>query len=274
MTCKSFLNVSLFCLCFSVVVAAQQSPNEGKTPWRNLVGTWKLVPRPDDATVLKVEPEGEKIKFSFSCKEDGSCSDTNIGNYDGKRYQDSANVIWTSSFRKTAVGGIQQDDYVDDNLSQTVNWQVSADGRSLTRTSQSATPSNTKAVTVKYVRSGGPESKDDPFVGFWKRDWNKSDVIVIRYADKGDVFTFSGPSGNTDERRCDGKDHPNGNIPGTVYSCSFPDEHTYEVVFKANGKLVVTRTTVVSEDGKSMVRTDKSADGRARSQQVYEKFEQ
>ncbi len=56
------------------------------------------------------------------------------------------------------------------------------------------------------------------------------------------MFTATDLHGITDERHCDGKDHPNTLLAGVVYSCGFPDEHTYELVLKDKGKLVSITT--------------------------------
>lgn len=153
-----------------------------------------------------------------------------------------------------------------------MKWQLSPDEKTLTRTDHSI-PTSTKDISSTYERSGGPESGEDAFAGFWKRDWQKSDAIIISYSSKGDVFTFTSALGNVDERHCDGKDHPNTIVAGTLYSCDFPDERTYEMVVKRNGKVILTRTTKISEDGHSMVRAEKGADGKLASEQTYEKVE-
>lgn len=64
------------------------------------MGTWKEL-IPDYSLTLKVEQKVGGIKFSFGCKEDGSCSDDVLAKYDGKRYKASANANWESSLRKT-----------------------------------------------------------------------------------------------------------------------------------------------------------------------------
>jgi hypothetical protein len=127
-------------------MAAQQTASGAKAkPWAKLLGFWKQVP--DDGGGVKVEPEGANVKFGFGCKQDGSCSDVNLGNYDGKRYKDSANPMWDSSFRKTGNRAMQQDDYTTGNLSQTVKWQLSSDANTLTRTSHSATSPRARDIS-------------------------------------------------------------------------------------------------------------------------------
>jgi hypothetical protein len=263
----------LLCLTLPAILPARQSSSGvNSKPWEKILGTWKQVPGPDDSTVLRVEPEGGAIKFSFGCKQDGPCPGFIVGNYDGKLYKAADNPTWEASFRKTGDRAMQEDGYLNGKLSRTGKWQLSPDGNTLTRTYHSVSPPGSKDITYTHDRSGGPVSKDDPFIGFWKRDWNKSEEIVLTFTDKGDVFTFTNSNGLTGERNCDGKDHPNSNVAGVLYSCSFPDERTYELVFRQNGKAYLTRISKVSEDGKRMVRTDKNADGKPGPQETYEKI--
>jgi len=42
-----------------------------------------------------------------------------------------------------------------------------------------------------------PSSKDDPFVGFWSKDRNKSDSLLTTFAAKGDVQAVTTTRGDT-----------------------------------------------------------------------------
>lgn len=163
------------------------------------------------------------MKFSFGCKQDGSCSSSVLGNYDGKPYKDAAVAIWEASFRKTGDRTMQEDDYTSGKLSRTVRWQLSPDGSILTRTYHShyRTPPGAKDISYTYDRSGGAVSNKDPFMGVWKHDWNKSDVLITTYAPKGESFTITTPDRSTVERNCDGEDHPTIIDPILLYSCRF-----------------------------------------------------
>ena len=268
---RTFFWSGLLCLSLSAVLVAGQ-PATGVKPNRSekMLGTWKQLP-PDHPTTLKVEPEGGGIQVSYGCKEDGSCSGSVLSNYDGKRSTYSDNASWEASFRKTGDGTIQQDSYFHGKPDNTDKWQLSADRNTLTVTNQVVNHPESKAMRIVYDRSGGPVSNDDALIGFWRRDWDKSDASVVTYAVKGDVFTITNPRGVTDERHCDGKDHPNANLAGTLYSCDFPDEHTYEFVTKDQGKVVTTITSKISEDGKKMARTVKNGEGKITSELKYEK---
>jgi hypothetical protein len=263
----------LLWLSFSAVLVAGQSAT-GVKPNRpeKLLGSWKQLP-PDQPSTLKIEVEAGGIKMSEGCKEDGFCTSSIVGKYDGKlsKYPDDAR--WEASFRKMGDGTAQQDTYFHGKLDNTDKWQTSPDRNTLTVTNQVVSHPGSKAMRYVYDRSGGPVSKDDPFIGFWKRNWDKSDASVIRYTAKGDVFTITDPSGITDERQCDGKDHPSGFLAGILYSCGLPDEHTYEVVLKDKGKVTTTISSKVSEDGKKMARTLKDGEGKTISELRFEKVD-
>jgi hypothetical protein len=242
-------------------------------PVQKLLGRWKQLPGPDDPSALKVEPEAGNVKLSFGCKQDGSCQDIITGNYDGKRNKDAGSQTWEASFSKTAGGTMQEDGYSSGKLSSSVTWQLSTDGKTLTRSVHFIDPPSSKVATQVYERGGGPVSKDDGFIGFWKRDWNKSDPIVLTYTSKGDGLTFTDPRGVEHDRNCDGNDHPDSGFGlDALYSCRFPDDRTYEVTSKRNGKVVSTVTRRVSEDGKKMVATARNADGKITSESTLEKI--
>jgi hypothetical protein len=110
--------------------AAQDSAGQTTAkPWEKILGAWKQVPEPDDPTTLKVEPEASGAKLSFGCKQDGSCLDIIIGNYDGKPYKDSGSPTWEASFRKIGDRTMQEDGYSSGKLSSKVTWQLSANGQ-------------------------------------------------------------------------------------------------------------------------------------------------
>ena len=260
-------------LSFSAALVAGQSVTGAKLNRpEKLLGSWKQLP-PDQSITLKIEAEAGGIKMSEGCKEGGSCASSIVGKYDGKlsKYPDDAR--WETSFRKMGDGTAQQDTYFHGKLDNTDKWQISPDRNTLTVTNQGVGHPESKAIRYVYDRSGGPVSKDDPFIGFWKRNWDKSDASVIKYTAKGDVFTITDPSGITDERQCDGKDHPSGFLAGILYSCGLPDEHTYEVVLKDKGKVTTTISSKISEDGKKMARTVKDGEGKTMSELKYEKVD-
>ena len=67
----------IFCGSLLLGMASAQQP-EGKgsaKPWDMLLGKWKQVPGPDEGDLLRVEAEGPGVKFSFGCRQGGSCPD-------------------------------------------------------------------------------------------------------------------------------------------------------------------------------------------------------
>ena len=264
----------LLCLSMSGVLAARQSATGVNTkPWEKLLGTWKQVPGPDEPTTDKIEPEGGGVKISFGCNQDGTCTSHITTNYDGNRSKYSDNPNWETSFRKTGDRIMQQDSYSSGKLSITDRWQLSPDSEMLTVTYHSVNPPGSKDIIYAYDRSGGPVSKADPFVGFWKRDWNKSDVLLTTFALNGDVLTLTGSDGSTNERNCDGKDHPQITETNMVYSCRFTDPFTYELVQRQNEKVTFSLTRKISDDGKKMVMIRKNAEGKTMPELTFEKVQ-
>jgi hypothetical protein len=268
-------------LCLSLLGAlavAQTSPNGGAAePRDKILGTWKSVSGSDDSEIIKIESETNGgVKISFGCKQDGSCPRNIIANYDGKlykysNYSDAAK--YEASFQKTGDRTIQQDWYLNGKQGATYTWQLSPDGNTLRVTSQMVSPPGSKKITSVHERSGGPTSNDISFVGFWKRDRIKDDAVFITYATKGALFTFTDAWGVAHDRNCDGKDHlESASLAGSLYSCRFPDDHTYELTAKANGKVLSITTRKVSEDGKTMFRASKDAEGKTISEEKYEKI--
>jgi len=269
-------HIFLILLLTGTLWAAQGSANQVATkPPEKILGSWKRVPGPDEPSTLKIEPEGRGIKLSFGCKQDGACQDIYIiGNYDGKLHKGSGNASSESSFRKTNDRGIVEDTYSSGKPSSKITFQLSPDDRTLTRIIHNIDPPELKDFTVVYDRIGGPVSKDDAFIGFWKRDWNRGDALVVKYTSKGNAFTFTDPRGVVHDRNCDGNDHPDNApvITGDLYSCRFLDDGTYESVSKRSGKVVSTLTHTISEDGRKMVWTFRNAEGKATFEYTYEKM--
>jgi len=267
-------HVFVILLLTGTLWVVQDSANQVTAkPWEKILGAWKQVPGPADPSVLKIEPEGGGIKLSFGCKQDSSCLDIIIGNYDGKPYKDAGSPTWEASFRKTGDRTMQEDGYSSGKPSTTVTWLLSPDGKTLTRTIHNIDPPGSKDAMQVYDRSGGPVSKDDAFSGFWKRDWNKSDAVVLTYTSEGDVFTFTDPRGVVHDRNCDGNDHPDSTAgAGDHYSCRFLDDHTCELTSKRNGKVASTITRKISEDGKKMTQIARNAEGKTTLEQTFDKI--
>jgi hypothetical protein len=126
-------------------------------------------------------------------------------------------------------------------------------------------------LPLPYDRSGGPVSKDDPFIGFWKLNWNKSDVLLTTVALEGDMLTIKEWGGITIERNCDGQDHPEITEVNTVYSCRITDPFTYELVLRQNEKVTFSLTRKISGDGKKMALIRKNASGKTMPELIFER---
>jgi hypothetical protein len=263
---------AVLCALPAVLVAQQSTTGVKAKPWEKLLGTWKQVPGPDEATTYKIEPEGGGVKISFGCKQDGTCTSNITTNYDGNRSKYSDNPNWETSFRKPGDRIMQQESYSSGKLSITDGWQLSPDGEMLTVTYHSLNPPGSKDILYVYDRSGGPVSKNDPFVGSWKRNWKKSDDLVTTIALKGDVLTIASSDGITTERNCDGKDHPNAADTTSLYNCRFADPSTYELVLRQNEKVTFSLTRKISDDGKKMVVIRKNAEGKTMPEWSFEKI--
>jgi hypothetical protein len=268
---RGLLLAGLFSMLLLGAWAAQQS-EMGAKAWGKFLGTWKQLPGADEATGINIEPHGDSTKLGFGCKQEGSCSDVFVGPFDGKPTKDSGNPDFEASFRKTGDRTMQEDGYSSGKLIQTVQWQLSPDGNTLRRTWHSVDPPGHKDFALVFDRKGGKPSKDDPFLGYWGRNWKESDAEVTTFAHKGDILIVTDRYGILSERDCDGKDHPDNVYTSSMYSCHLPDAHTYEMERKKNEKVFFSLTRKISDDGKGMVVIRKNAQGKTLPEWTFEKI--
>ena len=122
------------------------------------------------------------------------------------------------------------------------------------------------------VTSKPPEK----LLGSWKQVPEPDDPSALRVEPEGSTVKPSfgcKPDGSCLDRNCDGNDHPDSTFGAdAVYSCRFPDDRTYEVTSKRNGKVFSIITRRVSEDGKKMLATRRNADDKITSEYTYEKM--
>jgi hypothetical protein len=270
---RELLLIGLLCLSLPGVVGAQESAARSATkPWEKILGTWRQVPGPHDATSLKVEPEGNKVKISYACNADGSaCAGSETAQYDGKPYQDSSSAVLSASFQKTSPRTLEENVYSSSKLVETISWQLSPDGKTLSRAIHSVSPPVPRDTKTIFDRNGGPTSDGDLFIGYWKKNWEKSDPLDSTFTIKGDVLALTNDVGIMTERNCDGKDHPDIVDPTAMYSCRFIDPQTYEMEFKKNEKVTFSLTRKISDDGKKMVVIRKNAQGKTMPEWTFEK---
>jgi hypothetical protein len=127
-------------------------------------------------------------------------------------------------------------------------------------------------VLIGVVSTVGLAQPSDPQAGTWKLNAEKSKgttfkggVVKVEPAGEGikvtvDLVRADGtPSQWAFTANYDGKDSPvTGNSPfGDTLALTRVDERTARVTCKQGGKVTVTQTIVVSEDGKSRMITSK-----------------
>lgn len=265
----------LLCLALPAVLLSRQSPTGVKTEsLEKFLGAWRRIPGPHDATSLKVEPERNNVKVSYGCEVDGSsCAGSETVRYDGKPYQDSGAAVLSASFQKTSPQTLHENVYSSGKLAETIAWQLSPDGSTLTRTIHSVSPPASQDTKTVFERNGGPTSNADPFIGYWKQDWSKSDALLTTIALNGPMLTITSENGITVERDCDGKDHPGPLDTTILYSCHLADPYTYDLVQKKNDKITFSLNRKISEDGKKMVVIRKNSEGKTMPEWIFEKVQ-
>ena len=117
---------------------------------------------------------------------------------------------------------------------------------------------------------------DDPFLGTWKCNFDKSSTTVanppphpvsmtLRYERQGDGFRITAESVAEDGQKrsserivvYDGLEHPQtpGGPPGDVVVSRRISHNTEEIVYKSDGKVTTRISRVVSADGKTLTYT-------------------
>src|SRR5215472_12941220 len=131
---------------------------------------------------------------------------------------------------------------------------------------------------------------NDAFMGTWKLNESKSKItadapknqtVIYEAAGDSTKVTIDGtaPDGSPMHSewtgKFDGKDYPStGNPNEDMRSAKMVNDHTYHVVSKKGGKVVLTAHVVVAPDGKSRTVTTRGADSKGKkytSVAVYEK---
>jgi len=131
---------------------------------------------------------------------------------------------------------------------------------------------------------------NDAFMGTWKLNESKSKIAAgapknhtVTYEAAGDSVkvTIDGtaPDGSATHSewtgKFDGKDYPStGNPNEDMRSAKMINDHTYHVVSKKGGKVVLTAHIVVAPDGKSRTVTTHTTDAKGKkitSTAVYDK---
>lgn len=93
---------------------------------------------------------------------------------------------------------------------------------------------------------------DDSYVGKWKLNPSKSTVVDRMKVDSAGAnkYAFDFGGGSAETIVADGTDQPG--ISGTTLCVSIENPHTWKVVRKKEGRMLLTATWNLSEDGKTL----------------------
>jgi len=93
---------------------------------------------------------------------------------------------------------------------------------------------------------------NDPFVGKWKLNSSKTRMFdVMKVASAGaDKYSFIFEGTDSETIVTDGTDQPG--LQGTTLSVAMEDTHTWKVVRKKDGRMLLTAIWTLSEDGNTL----------------------
>lgn len=215
------------------------------------VGDWKLNPSRSKLTdVMKVEGVGaNKYAFNF-----GGGPETIV--LDGT---DQPGGYGTTL--SVAVEGPHNWKVIrkrDGRMLLSATWNLSEDGSTLTDHFTGFNPNgSTYNLNYVYKRKAGGSG----FAGEWvSRSETVNSVIVLQVRPyEGDGLSFIDPSADvTRNVKFDGRDYPNvgPNVtPGSTSSIRRVNEHTLEMTYKINGKVLYTQKIELSPDLKTLTVT-------------------
>ena len=149
------------------------------------------------------------------------------------------------------------------------------------------TPQQGPPVKVKFKRTGEAKIVDNPFVGTWKLNVEKSKFS--NPAPKSSTITFMGIENGTIfvEKTVDSQgkiqllramerwDEKEGEsvYPGETAICSRIDSNTVVLVFKKDGKETRRVTEAISNGGKTLTRISKDKDSEGNELEEIDVFE-
>lgn len=93
---------------------------------------------------------------------------------------------------------------------------------------------------------------NDPFVGKWRLDVSRSTIVDdMRVEDLGaNKYAFNFEGGPTETVVADGTDQPG--LPGTTLAVKAEDAHSLTVVRKQDGRIIVSASWKLSQDGRTL----------------------
>ncbi len=106
------------------------------------------------------------------------------------------------------------------------------------------------AAHAGAMSSSGTWAANDPFVGKWTLNVPRSTIVdqMAVEAAGPNRFTFRFEGGPAETVLADGTDQPG--IPGTTLAVRVQDSRTLKIVRKQSGRVVVSATWKISEDGR------------------------
>ena len=107
-------------------------------------------------------------------------------------------------------------------------------------------------VAASYLAASGLWTAQDPFVGKWQLDVSRSTIVdQMRVQSVGpNRYAFNFEGGPTETILADGTDQPG--LPGTTLSVKAEDARTMNVVRKESGRIIISATWKLSEDGRNL----------------------
>ena len=139
----------------------------------------------------------------------------------------------------------------DGTLVATVREKLSKDGNELTTTT--VTGSKADQITI-WMRSGGPKSATDLFVGEWTQDLSKTRLrqgLVLKIEADGNGGThFLGDYSYT--ARFDGKQYDLKNSRNDTVTLALADAHTVDAIYRRDEQVTQKDRWEISADGQQM----------------------
>lgn len=125
-----------------------------------------------------------------------------------------------------------------------------------------------QALLVACLATGTLLAANDPFVGTWKLNQDKSSVkgLQLSIKDLGGnryMVSFGNDPNASNTITADGSDQPVHFPPGYTWSVAPKGRNVWNIVAKKDGRIVETNTWTISPDGKTLVdeETDSHPDG-------------
>jgi hypothetical protein len=229
----------------------------------------KIEAQENGIKVTPVDESGNPVKLPFQGY---------VAKYDGNPYpvQLAGEEAMSVSFKRIDKNTIEQTERDKSGKILTVTRRTFApDGQSMTATTQfKASGSSKEPRTTVLKRVGGPRSPDDPHVGTWEVDRDKSDAGWLRIEPNGNDGIFLVRSDGVQfASKLDGREYTLKNAPGLdTVSLRKTGNNILLITVKRESKPILNYRVEVSADGKELKSSGTSPDfAEETSTVVYEK---